>query len=186
MSVGAIAERYAQAIFELADAQNELSPVRDQLASFATAVSGSEELRSTLTNPLVPVKQRDELIKALGERLGLSALAVRSLLVIAVRGRMSNLTSIVERLSVLVDEKDGVLRASVTTATELPESYFQSLVEKIQAATPKRVVLERHVDPELIGGAVAQVGDSVLDASVLGQLRRFERQVLATLAAGTA
>ena len=184
MSVGAVAERYAQAIFELGREQDQTGPLREQLSAFSSAVERSPELQEALGNPLLPVAQRDAIIRAVSERVGVSALGVRSLLVVAKRNRMGALADIVGRLNQLVDESEGVVRARVVTAAEMPESYFQSLTEQLEATTHKRVVLERSVDPDLIGGAVAHLGDMVLDASVRGRLRDFEQQVLVALAAG--
>lgn len=186
MSAGQIAERYAQAIFELGSEQGELSTLCEQLSAFSAAVDSSPELKGVLTNPLCPVGQRTALIREVAERLGISSLGVRALLVIARRSRITALGAIVERLSLLVDEREGIIRASVVTATEMPESYFQTLTEHLQSATTRRVVLKRSIDPDLIAGAVAKIGDSVLDSSVRGRLRNFERQILLALAAGTA
>jgi F-type H+-transporting ATPase subunit delta len=185
MSSGAVAERYAQAVFELARDDGSLAELAREIADFAKMVEGDEQLRSVLLNPLLPHDQRRALISSVAERSGVSPLGVRSLLVIALRGRLASLSEISARLEQLVDEQQGVVRASVITAQEMPESYFQALLADLQGATDKKVVLERSVDASLIAGAIAQVGDSVLDASVRGRLQQLERDTLLALSAGT-
>ncbi len=184
--MSAVAERYAQAIFELGFEQNELAPLRDQVTKFGAVVSASDELRGALTNPLIPAQEREGIVQGIATALGISALGTRCLRLIARRSRMGDLSAIAERLAQLVDEKEGVLRGTVVTATDMPESYFEALTREIESATSRRVILERSVDSALIGGAIARLGDTVLDASVRGQLESFEGQIIRALASGTA
>jgi F-type H+-transporting ATPase subunit delta len=118
--------------------------------------------------------------------VGLVELGISALVVLWRRRRLAVIGEIAARLSQLRDDKEGIVRAELTTAVPMPDSYYQMLSDRIAQATNKRVVLEHHVDPELIAGAVAKVGDSVLDASVLGRLTKFKQQVLGALASGTA
>jgi F-type H+-transporting ATPase subunit delta len=84
----------------------------------------------------------------------------------------------------MVDLKEGVLRASVTTAAMMPESYYQSLTSKLAAATKKKIVLTREVDEDLVGGAIARIGDTLIDGSIRGKLQKMERSLLSAVTAG--
>jgi len=186
MSASTVAERYAQAIFELGVESGELSALATGLGDFAEAFESNEELKSTLLNPLLPREKLGELISTVGKRLGLSELGIRALRVMSNRGRLSALRETVEHLTQLHDEKEGILRAHVTTAVEMPEAYYKEFSERLERATQRRVVLVRSVDPALVAGAVARVGGAVLDASVQGRLSKFEHDVLKAIAAGAA
>jgi F-type H+-transporting ATPase subunit delta len=110
--------------------------------------------------------------------LGLLELSTNALRLLARRRRLSALPDIAKRLSTLADEKAGIVRAEVTSATALPESIFTQLQEKLEKATKKKVVLERKQDPSLIAGMITRIGDNTIDGSVAGRLHELERQLL--------
>ncbi len=176
---GAIVERYARAIFELGSEQNQLSQLTLQLRNMADVYAGSAELRRALENPLVDDAARDRILKDLGARLGLGPLALDSVRLIASRKRLRVLVEIAKRLSVLSDEKAGVLRATVTSAARLDDAYTLRLTQTLEASTGRKVLLEKKTDPALIAGVVTQIGDNTIDGSLLGRLRELERQLLA-------
>lgn len=184
MSVGAVAERYAQALFELGEEDGSLSHLTEKLQAFAAVYEQSKELRSMLTSPVLSIEERSSLLTAIAERLGLSPLSVNGLKLMARRRRLPALVATAARLTELADKKSGVLRASVTTATAMPESYYESLVHQLSAATGKKVVLSRLIDEDLVGGAIAQVGDTVIDGSIRGKLQKLERDLLSAVVAG--
>jgi len=177
MSNSAVADRYARAIFELADEAGQGSTLTQQLKNFAAAYSQSPELRAVLGNPLVSDGDRDAVLKEIASRLGLSPLATTSVRYIASRRRLSALPDIARRLGGLADEKAGVVRASVTSAGQLSESYYEKLKAELEAATGRKIVLERKQDPSLIAGVVTRIGDSTIDGSVRGKLEQLERQL---------
>lgn len=178
MSEGAVAERYAQAIFELAAEANELGPVTEQLRKVAEVWTQSHELRVALENPVVGDAQRAGILADLASRLGVRGTALNALQVVASRRRLSALPAIARQLTRLSDQQQGVLRASIVSAQPLPDSYYQSLVSKLEAATKKKVLLEKHQDASLIGGVVARIGDSIIDGSIKGRLGELEKKLL--------
>jgi F-type H+-transporting ATPase subunit delta len=184
MSVGAVAERYAQAIFELGVESGKLAAVADKLRDFSATYESSRELRAALTSPVLKKEERRALLSAVAARLDVPDLAVKCLLVMADRSRLPALAAMAVRLTQLVDNKEGILRASVTTAAAMPESYFQTFSAKLAAATGKKIILERSIDKDLVGGAIARVGDSLIDGSVRGKLQQMERKLLSAMTAG--
>ena len=90
---------------------------------------------------------------------------------------MSALPDIARRLGSLADEKAGVLRASVTSAGQLSESYYEKLKAELEGLTGRKIVLERKQDPSLIAGVVTRIGDNTIDGSVRGKLDQLERQL---------
>ena len=177
MSDSAVAERYARAIFELADESGQAAGLTQQLGNFAAAYSQSAELRAVLGNPLVDQAQRDAVLKDIASRLGLSPLATTAVRYIASRRRMSALPDIARRLGTLSDDKAGVLRATVTSAGQLSESYYEKLKAELESLTGRKIILERKQDPSLIAGVVTRIGDNTIDGSVRGKLDQLERQL---------
>lgn len=178
MSKEQVAERYARALYELGAEANQLAPLTAQIASIASAYSVSEDLRNVLDNPLVAESEREGLLTTLATRLGLGPLAKSALRQLARRRRLSALPAIAERLATLADTRANVVRATVTTATTLPESYFSALGARLEQALGKRVVMERKQDPALLAGVITQIGDHTIDGSLRGRLAELQRRVL--------
>lgn len=184
MSVGAVAERYAQALFELGDESGTLSAMSEKLREFALTYDSSRELRGALNNPVLSIEQRKALISEISKKIGVPEVGIKGLQFMAQRGRLPALSATVQRLTELCDQKNGILRASVTTAAVMPDSYYESLSSQLSRATQKKIVLERSVDEDLVGGAIARVGDMLIDGSVRGKLQKLERDLLSAVAAG--
>lgn len=177
MSESVVAERYAKALFELGIESGQLAMLTDQLRSVARTYADSAELRSVLEDPRVAEDQVINLIEALARRLALSPMAKNTLLVLVRRRRIRTLPDIVTRLASLTDERTGVIRASVTSATPLSDPQAQQLSQELERLTGKRIVLDRRLDPSLLGGLVTRIGDHVIDASLRGRFDEMERRL---------
>jgi F-type H+-transporting ATPase subunit delta len=172
---GAVIERYARAIFELGAETGQLSQLTEQIDAFARAYEQSRDLRIVIENPLVPEEGRDAVLKDIAGRMGVGELAVNAVRLLAQRRRMGALPDIARRLRGLSDERAGVVRARVTSATPLSEDFYVKLAQKLELSTKKKVVVERAQDPSLIGGIVTRVGDNTIDGSLAGRLSALER-----------
>jgi F-type H+-transporting ATPase subunit delta len=177
MSESVVAERYAKALFELGIESGQLAMLTDQLRSVALTYNDSPELRAVLDDPRIAEEQIVGLIDTLARRLALSQVARNSLLVLVRRRRIRALPDIVSRLVSLTDERTGVLRASVTSATPLGDAQAQQLSEELERLTGRRILLERLSDPSLLGGLVTRIGDHVVDASLRGRFDEIERRL---------
>jgi F-type H+-transporting ATPase subunit delta len=167
---------YARALFEAAQEQGRLEPVREQLKQVVTAAAEVPELRELLRNPQLDPRAR---AAALEEALaGGDQLLRNFLLVLVDKGRIGELEVIAEEFERLVAEEEGVLSAELTTAVELSDDDERRLLQQIETASGRKVEATRHVDPGLIGGIVLQVGSHRLDASVRGRLDRLRRALV--------
>jgi F-type H+-transporting ATPase subunit delta len=173
-----IADRYARAIFELGVESGGLSALATQIRSFAAAYQESLDLRSVLENPLLGADKRDAVLRRVAERLGLAPLALSAVRYLAARRRLVALPDIARRLGTLSDEKEGVVRASVTSAGPLPEAFYLKLAAELTHQVGKKVVLDRFEDPSLIAGVLTLIGDNTIDGSLRGRLEHIERALL--------
>jgi len=110
-------------------------------------------------------------------KVGLSGVGLNAVRLLARRNRLGSLPEIARRLAVLADEKGGVVRAQVTSAGPLPESFYERLIKELESATSRRVAIDRLQDPSLIAGVVTRIGDNTIDGSVKGRLAEIERQL---------
>lgn len=179
MSSGAVSERYARAIFQLGVEAGQVVALSEQIRSFADTYSSSSELRAVLDNPMVDAEKRQAMLVDFASRVGLSGVGLNAIRLLASRNRLSSLPEIARRLASLADEKAGVVRAIVTSAGPLPESFYERLTTELETATSRKVAIDRQLDPSLIAGIVTRIGDNTIDGSVKGQLAEIERQLSA-------
>jgi F-type H+-transporting ATPase subunit delta len=172
-----VAERYARAILSLGIESGTLAALTDEVRRFATAYEESLDLRSVLENPLLSHEQRQNVLDQIASRLGLGRLALNTVHYLAARRRLTVLPEIAERLQSLSDEQQGVMRATVTTAAPMAESFYQRLGEQLTTLVGRKVLLDRREDPSLIAGVVTRIGDNTIDASLRGQLETLERRL---------
>ncbi len=170
---GAAARRYARALFALAEDDSQVEAVRGELDALGQTLDASDELRRVLFRPLRPAAQRRAALQAICKRLGSSA-AVRNFLSFLVdQRRIIEFGAIRDEFARLADEAAGRTHAAVVAANELSAEQLARLRRALAAQTGKRVELSVRVDPSLLGGAVAKVGDVVFDGSLRTQLEQL-------------
>ena len=178
MIPGVIAKRYATALLELGSEAGQLDAVVDELNRAAETYQASAELRAAFEDPLVPIAAKKAILDELGQRLGVGTTTKNALGLLLDRRRIRALPAIAGRLKEMADLKRGILRAEVLTAMPLPEEYFVALQAQLERVTGRRIALDRRLDPTLICGVVARVGDTVYDGSLLARLRQIKDSML--------
>jgi F-type H+-transporting ATPase subunit delta len=166
-------EGYAHALFEIAKAEGNLDEVEDELFRFARSLEGSDELRNVLTDELVPAERRQAIVEDLvGTKGSSTTVALVSFVVGAGRGRdlPAIIAKLVERAAA---EKDRTV-AEVRSAIPLTADQQHRLAAALANATGKQVEVKVVVDPSILGGAVATVGDAVIDGSVRTRLDQIK------------
>ncbi len=175
-AAGSKVDAYARAILEIARAEDRVAPVEDDLFRFARALEGSESLRVALTDPQLPLERRLGVVAELteGKALALSS-AVLGLLIGA--GRVNDLGDIVDRFVELAASEREREVAEVRSAIELDEGQIARLADALAAATGKAVEVKVIIDPSVLGGLVARIGDTVIDGSVRHRLDQMKAQL---------
>ena len=169
-------DAYAAALFEVARAEGSVSEVEDELFRFARTLEGNDELRSVLTDEAVPVARRQGVVEDL---LGGKASPVTTNLVSFVvgAGRARQLPQIIDKLvQRAAAEKDRAV-AEVRSAIPLSDDQRQRLAEALGRATGKAVEVKVVVDPSVLGGIVAQIGDTVIDGSIRARLDQLRETI---------
>jgi len=165
----ALVRGYAEALFAVAEAEGELATVEDQLYAFAKALEVQTELREALTDPALPAENKKALIRdLLGERANPHTVNVLGFLID--QGRAREIGRIVEELVAVAAERRAHAVAEVRSAVPLDEDQRQRLAQALSAATGRQVEVKVVVDPSVVGGIVAKVGDEVFDGTVRSRL----------------
>jgi F-type H+-transporting ATPase subunit delta len=167
---------YAAGLLELARAEGVVARVSDELYRIARALETSADLRLTLGDPRLPLERKHGVVAdLLGGRVLPLTLNLVNFLVAA--GHSRDLPDIADELAArAAAERDRVV-AEVSTAFELDEETVQRLAEALSRATGKQVEVKTVIDPSLVGGVVARVGDTVIDGSLRHRLEGL-RQAL--------
>jgi F-type H+-transporting ATPase subunit delta len=173
MAASPAARRYANALFSLAREESKVTEVREELSALSDLFETNEELRSALLTPLHPVKERKAALQAIAQKMELSGLLKNFYAFLADRRRLVNFAGIRDEYERLADEASGLLTAEVVSSRPLDERRKDRLRRALSERTGREVKLEIHVDPELIGGAIAKVGDLVFDGSLRTQLSQL-------------
>lgn len=163
---------YAQALLSIARAEGNLDGVRSQLGDVARAVEGSDELRSTLSNNLLPAATRAQIVDdLLGGKASDTVKALVGMIVSA--GRGGDLSDIVNSFSTAAATSAGKQVAVVRSAVALSDDQKSRLAHALSTSTGTPVELENIVDPEVVGGAITTIGDTVIDGSVRTRLNQM-------------
>jgi F-type H+-transporting ATPase subunit delta len=160
---------YASAIFEIARAEGELERVGDELYRIARAFESSSELREVLTDRRVVVERKQAVLGELleGKAAPLS-IALVNFVVSVDRG--GDLPAIADRLAARAAGDRNAVIAEVRSAIELDEATIAKLALSLSAATGKQVEVKTVLDPAVLGGIVARIGDTVIDGSLRNRL----------------
>jgi len=175
MIAGSIARRYAKALFDLAVEAGRVDAWAQGLAGLKQAVDGSPELKQLLQSPVYTKEQRQGIAARIAEALALEPHPASLLALLAERNRLAYLAGVADTFSRLADEKMGRVRARVTSAVPLDEQAVAAIAERLAGGARGQVIVERVLDPGLLGGVVAQVGSLVYDGSLRSQLEDLRR-----------
>jgi F-type H+-transporting ATPase subunit delta len=164
---------YANALFEVARNEADLPEVEDELFRFARTLEASDELRTTLTDAALPVSRRQQIVEdLLGGKANPVTVALSSMVIGT--GRSRDLVAIIDELVRLSAAEANKELAEVRSAVPLTDDQKTRLAEALGKATGKSVELKVVIDPTVLGGLVAQVGDTVIDGSVRSRLEQLK------------
>ena len=179
MSIEIVADKYSSAMFELAQEQNKLELMEEQLGYVAFVMDEQPELSSFLENPTVT---EDAKIKLIGKIFdsSIDKVALHFIYVMIKRGRYRYIASTIEAFIKKSREARGILEATVTVAEPITADVEASVQAKLREVTGKDVILSVRQDPSIMGGIVIQVGDKRIDGSVARRLEELEKSLLRT------
>jgi len=170
-----LAQVYGRSLFEVAREQGKLDELREQLGQFADAVSENHDLAVFFFSPYFSTKEKQE---ALGRMLeGADPILLNFLNLLIENHRMPVIFRIRQEYERLWDEENKTLPVEITSAIALDETTTESLGKTIGERAGRTVTLAARVDPDILGGIIIRVGNSILDASIRNRLEQLRRHV---------
>ena len=171
-----IAAVYARSLFEVASEQDKLDVVREQIGAFADALDDTRELQVFFFSPYFSTQEKEDgLERAVSDA---DPVVLNFLKLLIEKHRMPVIFRVRATYDRMWEEENKLLPVEITSAVELDESIVRQLGDRIAEQTGRKVELSSRVEPEILGGIVVQVGNSVLDASIRNRLEQLRRQVV--------
>jgi len=173
-----LAKRYAKALLTLGREDGAYEKYGEELDQFMAFCESEPEFADAVSNPLYARESRRVICRAVLDKTGLSPVFKSLVHLMIEKNRLGIISEVRSFYQKLLDELANLSRAKVTSATPLSEEAVDSIKASLEKATGSSVIVEIEVDPELIGGVVARVGDLVLDGSVRTQLASIRKNLM--------
>jgi len=169
-----VATRYAEALLDTAKSQGVLDSVAESFAGVLNAVRGNVNLRIFMDSPQVRTEEKKELLETVfGGKI--EPVLLNFFLLLIDKNRIQNTRDIGEVFAEMVEAEHGFLRARVVTAIKLPDDLAARMESHLASHTGKKIILEKKIDPAVIGGACVTLGDKILDGTVRTNLNLLRK-----------
>jgi F-type H+-transporting ATPase subunit delta len=172
-----MARRYASALADVVLERGEAAEVQTELVQWEEMIQTTPNLLEVLRNPTIALDQKRTVLNKLIERAKPRQTTVNFLKVLLQNQRLTNLAEINRKFAETLDERAGMVLATVTTARTVTENSQQQLQAKLTGLTGKKVRVDFATDPDLIGGVVTRIGSTVYDGSVRNQLQMIKEKM---------
>jgi ATP synthase F1 delta subunit len=170
-----LAQVYARSLFQVALEHGRLDELREQLGQFADAVSENHDLAVFFFSPYFSTKEKQDALARMLD--GADPLFLSFLNVLIENHRMPVIFRIRQQYERLWDEENRTLPVEITSAIELDPATAESVGRTIGERAGRKVTLAARVDPDILGGIIIRVGNSILDASIRNRLEQLRRHV---------
>lgn len=172
-----LAKRYAKALFQVGKEENALDDFSKTLSEMAALYTEMPEVVDGLTNPLYPQEVREKVMEHLVGAMKASILMANFLNLLVQKRRADVLPEIAMVFKALVDDDRNMCQGTVISASEISSDLNEKIKATLEKITGKQVVVSNEVDPTIIGGIIARVGDLVMDGSIKTQLKGLEESI---------
>ncbi len=169
-----VGRRYAHALFDLAEDNQALDVVREDLRALKQAYRESADLRRLLVSPTFSSEDKGRGLNAIAEQAGFNGLTRKFIGLLAANRRASALMAVIDAFERLYDRRRGVVAATVTTAVALDDAQLQGVKAALRQALGKDPELSVAVDPTILGGLKVRVGSRLFDASLKTKLDQLK------------
>jgi len=171
--------QYANAMADIALAQGAAEPAAKQLQQFGAAYAESVELRTFLASPAVGIEAKRGVLEKIVARLGASKIVRNFLFVLADHRRTHLIPEVIAAVLEVIRQRQGVAEAEISSAIELSAAQKKEMAATLARLTGKKIEAKYALDPELLGGAVVRIGDTIYDGSLRSRLNEMRARLAA-------
>ena len=172
MASSRAAQRYAKALLDLAQENNNQEAINKEIRDIHATLMNSQELRNVLKSPVVKPTLKVNSLNAIFKD---ASVIIKNLFkVLATNSRISDLAVVTKKFMELYDERNNIKVATVTTAETLTPEMETKILSKVTSLTGSKVTLKSKIDKEILGGFILRIGDQQYDASVRGKLNALK------------
>ena len=172
------ANRYALALFELANENSELDVVEKNIQDLLQIYNSSSDLKNFIKNPTQSQFNQLKVIQELSSKMNLSKVVNNFLSILVTKRRIFFLNNIFQNFLILVSKKRGELKASLVSSKNLSDDELQDLNKELSQTIGTSIKFDYKVDESLIGGLQMQIGSLMVDTSIKNKLRKYEQIML--------
>ncbi len=172
-----LAKRYAKALFAVGKEEGAFAEYSKALNEMAQLYASMPEVSDALSNPVYPVEVREKVMDHLIQSLKVSKVMGNFFKLLVQKKRAAIMPEIAEVFQAMVDADNNICQGTVVSAMSLSPDLSEKVKATLEKITGKQVVLKSQVDPSIIGGIVAKVGDLVLDGSIKSQLAGLQASI---------
>lgn len=169
-----VGERYAQALFDLANEQKAVAAVEADLKSLKAAIADSRDLKTLLVSPAFSAEDKGRGLAAIADKAKFHATTKKFLGLLAANGRASALAAVITGYEALSAKARGAVSAEVTTAVPLSAAQAKGVAAALRQALGKDPEITTRVDPAILGGIRVKVGSRLFDASLRSKLESLK------------
>lgn len=173
-----VARRYAQALVDVVQKQHgDFEVVGKALQDISELIHSNEELPALLYNPSIHLEFKRKVLDSLTDRFHLPPIVINFLRLLLEKDRLKYLPAIQQRYEELANAAQNRVKVQIRSAFPLSPALSEELRRRLSEYMAKEVIMEVKVDPELLGGIVAQIGSIILDGSVRNQLQQLSAEM---------
>jgi F-type H+-transporting ATPase subunit delta len=169
-----LSKRYAKALVEIGQENDALDTYTDSVTALCDLMETSKDFREVLINPVFTTEDKKKIAGQVMEKMNTAPMVSNFINMLIDRKRIEQLPGITEAMGEMLDEIRGITRAEVLSATELSQEQLNTVAETLSRISGKEAQVKAGVDPSLIGGIYAKVGDMVFDGTIRTQLNQLK------------
>lgn len=178
MSNETIARRYATALADVLVGSGQTETIKTELKEWEVLLSANADLEDAFSNPTIAHVGKENVLNALLAKTKPSKTTENFLKVLLRNGRLNDLSEINTKLESVLEERSGIVSASIISARDIPGDEKQALKQNLEQLTGKQVNINFNIDEDIIGGVVTRIGSTVYDGSVKAQLENLKEQLV--------
>lgn len=178
MSVETVARRYATALADVVEKNDDANGIQTELKQWETLMDSSADLQSVFGNPAIQQASKEKVLESLIARSQPTKTTANFLRVLLRNGRLTDLGEINNKFLSVLEERSGGTTAQVTSARPLSEIQKNEIKTNLEKMTGKRISPDFTIDEQIIGGVVTRIGSTVYDGSVKTQLENLKQQMI--------